>query len=152
MLVEENPAHRIYWGDTHGHSGQAGGIGTVDSFLAFARDDARLDFVAHTADDSRLDGAGWERSRQAVQAFDEPGRFVPYLGWEWTRPARFGGHHSVLLRAADGGERGVGAGAPDPLRAVPGPCTRATTRPTCWSSRTPTSRATTGSPTRGSSR
>ncbi len=105
VLVEENPAHRIYWGDTHGHSGQAGGIGTVDSFLAFARDDARLDFVAHTADDSRLDGAAWERSRRAVQAFDEPGRFVPYLGWEWTRPAHFGGHHSVLLRAADGGER-----------------------------------------------
>ena len=105
VLVDDDPARRIYWGDTHGHSGQAGGTGTVDAFLTFARDDARLDFVALTEHDVGLDAAEWERSRQAVQAFHEPGRFVPYLGWEWTRPARFGGRHSVLLRAPEGGER-----------------------------------------------
>ena len=104
VLVEENPARRIYWGDTHGHSGHGKGIGTVDSFMTFARDDARLDFVAHAAHDVWLDRAEWERSRRAVQAFDAPGRFIPYLGWEWTRPARFGGRHSVLLRGAAGGE------------------------------------------------
>ena len=104
VLVEENPARRIYWGDTHGRSGHAEGAGTLDFFMTFARDDARLDFVAHAARDYWLDGAEWERSRRAVQAFDEPGRFIPYLGWEWTRPARFGGRHSVLLRGAAGGE------------------------------------------------
>ena len=105
VVVEESPARRIYWGDTHGDSGHAAGRGTLDFFMTFARDDARLDFVAHTPHDVRLDAAEWEQSRRAVQAFDEPGRFVPYLGWEWTRPARFGGRHSVLLRAAAGGER-----------------------------------------------
>ena len=105
VLVEENPARRIYWGDTHGHSGHAEGVGTIDFFMAFARDDARLDFVAHSAHDFWLDSAEWELSRSAVQAFDEPGRFIPYLGWEWTRQARFGGHHNVLLRAAEGGDR-----------------------------------------------
>ena len=44
-------------------------------------------------------------ARSAVQAFDEPGRFIPYLGWEWTRHARFGGHHNVLFRDAEGRDR-----------------------------------------------
>ncbi len=105
VLVEENPARRIYWGDTHGRSGHAEGVGALDFFMTFARDDARLDFVAHAARDVWLDRAEWELSRRAVQAFDAPGRFIPYLGWEWTRPARFGGRHSVLLRGAEGGER-----------------------------------------------
>ena len=105
VLVEENPARRIYWGDTHGRSGHEEGAGTLDFFMTFARDDARLDFVAHAARDYWLDAAEWELSRRAVQAFDAPGRFIPYLGWEWTRPARFGGRHSVLLRGAQGGAR-----------------------------------------------
>ena len=105
ILVEENPARRIYWGDTHGHSGYAEGIGTIDFFMTFARDDARLDFVTHSEHDVWLDDAEWELSRNAVQAFDEPGRFIPYLGWEWTRHARFGGHHNVLFRDAEGKDR-----------------------------------------------
>ena len=105
ILVEENPARRIYWGDTHGHSGYAEGIGTIDFFMTFARDDARLDFVTHSEHDVWLDDAEWELSRNAVQAFDEPGRFIPYLGWEWTRHARFGGHHNVLFRDAEGRDR-----------------------------------------------
>ena len=98
ILVVENPERRIFWGDTHGHSGYAEGIGTIDFFMTFARDDARLDFVTHSEHDVWLDDAEWEISKRAVEAFDEPGRFIPYLGWEWTRPARFGGHHNVLYR------------------------------------------------------
>ena len=105
VLVVEDPARRIYWGDTHGHSGYAEGIGTIDFFMTFARDDARLDFVTHSEHDVWLDDAEWELSRNAVQAFDDPGRFIPYLGWEWTRHARFGGHHNVLFRDTDGRER-----------------------------------------------
>ena len=98
ILVVEDPERRIFWGDTHGHSGYAEGIGTIDFFMTFARDDARLDFVTHSEHDVWLDDAEWELSKRAVEAFDEPGRFIPYLGWEWTRPARFGGHHNVLYR------------------------------------------------------
>ena len=105
ILVAEDPERRIYWGDTHGHSGYAEGIGTVEFFMTFARDDARLDFVTHSEHDTWMDDAEWEVSRQAVLSFDEPGRFIPYLGWEWTRHARFGGHHNVLLRTAEGRER-----------------------------------------------
>ena len=102
VLVAADPERRIYWGDTHGHSGYAEGIGTIDFFMTFARDDARLDFVTHSEHDVWLDDAEWELSKRAVETFDDPGRFIPYLGWEWTRPARFGGHHNVLFRDTAG--------------------------------------------------
>jgi hypothetical protein len=99
VWVVDRPRHRIFWGETHGHSGQAEGIGTIDSYLRFARDDARLDFVTHSEHDTGLDAGEWAQMRAAAAAFDDPGRFIPFLGWEWTRPARVGGHHNVLFRA-----------------------------------------------------
>ncbi len=98
ILVQDDPEQRIFWGDTHGHSGYAEGIGTVDYFMRFARDDARLDFVTHSEHDVWLDAGEWELMRATTAEYDEPGRFIPYLGWEWTRHTRFGGHHNVLFR------------------------------------------------------
>ena len=102
ILVAENPEYGIYWGDTHGHSGYAEGIGTLDFFLRFARDDARLDFVTHSEHDIWLDAGEWELMRTKSAEYDEPGRFIPYLGWEWTRHTRQGGgHHNVLYRTVE---------------------------------------------------
>jgi hypothetical protein len=98
ILVEQNPQFRIYWGDTHGHSGYSEGIGTVDQFMGFARDDSRLDFVTHSEHDVWLDAGEWELIRRTTAEYDEPGKFIPFLGWEWTRQTRFGGHHNVLFR------------------------------------------------------
>ena len=67
--------------------------------MRFARDDARLDFVTHSEHDIWLDAGEWELMREKSAEYDEPGRFVPYLGWEWTRHTRQGGgHHNVLYR------------------------------------------------------
>ena len=101
ILVEENPKFRIYWGDTHGHSGYSEGIGTVDYFMRFARDDARLDYVTHSEHDVWLDAGEWDLIRRTSAEYDEPGKFIPYLGWEWTRHTRFGGHHNVLFRTIE---------------------------------------------------
>lgn len=101
ILVEEDPQYRIFWGDTHGHSGYSEGIGTVDQFMRFARDDARLDYVTHSEHDIWLDAGEWEIIRRATAEYDEPGKFIPYLGWEWTRHTRFGGHHNVLFRTVE---------------------------------------------------
>ncbi|MCH2323362.1 MAG: DUF3604 domain-containing protein [Pseudomonadales bacterium] len=101
ILVEENPEFRIYWGDTHGHSGYSEGIGTVDYFMRFARDDARLDYVTHSEHDVWLDAGEWDLIRRTSAEYDEPGKFIPYLGWEWTRHTRFGGHHNVLFRTIE---------------------------------------------------
>jgi hypothetical protein len=105
ILVEENPIQRIFWGDTHGHSGYAEGIGTVDYFMRFARDEARLDFVTHSEHDTALDEAEWRLMRDVTAAYDVPGKFTPYLGYEWTVVARRGGHHNVLYRTIADRER-----------------------------------------------
>jgi hypothetical protein len=106
-LVVRAAAPRILWGDLHGHSNLSDGTGTPDGYLAFARDIARLDVVALTDHDHWgmlfLDQNPdlWERIRTATRVFDEPGRFVTLLGYEWTSWLQ--GHRHVLY-FSDGGE------------------------------------------------
>ena len=98
ILVTDESRPRIYWGDTHGHSGFAEGIGTPERFMRWARDDARLDFVTHSEHDIWLDDAEWEVLRDNVRKFSEDGRFAAYLGYEWPVNATGGGHHCSATR------------------------------------------------------
>ncbi|XOV89252.1 MAG: DUF3604 domain-containing protein [Pseudomonadota bacterium] len=105
ILVEESPQERIYWGETHGHTGFAEGAGTVDNYFRFAREDARLDFMTLSEHDLWMDDFEFEVTRQAVKHGYEPNRFLTYLGYEWTVTAAQGGHHNVIFRTADGRRR-----------------------------------------------
>ena len=91
-------ASPVYWGDTHGHSGFAEGIGTPDRFMTWAKDDARLDFVTHSEHDIWTDDFEWETLKRNVATYSEEGRFIAYLGYEWSTRNLFGGHHNVLFR------------------------------------------------------
>ena len=101
VLVEDDPQRRVYWGDTHGHSGFAEGIGTPDRFMTWARDDARLDYVMHSEHDIWLDDYEWNVLADNVRRFTEEGEFIAYLGYEWTVNNRQGGHHNVLFRTPE---------------------------------------------------
>ncbi|MBJ40238.1 MAG: hypothetical protein CMD83_17555 [Gammaproteobacteria bacterium] len=101
VLVDAD-ATRVFWGDTHGHSGFAEGIGTPERFMRWAKDDARLDFVTHSEHDIWMDDYEWRVLRDVVRRFSEPGRFVAYHGYEWTTQNRYGGHHNVLFRETEG--------------------------------------------------
>ena len=105
ILVEENPARRIYWGDTHGHSGFAEGIGTPEGFMSWARDDARLDYVTHSEHDIWMDDFEWNVLADNVRRFSKEGEFIAFLGYEWTIQNWQGGHHNVLFRTPDGRKR-----------------------------------------------
>ena len=105
ILVSDEPDDRIFWGETHGHTGFAEGAGTVDNFFEFAREDARLDFMTLSEHDLWMDDWEWEVIREKVIEADEPGRFLSYLGYEWTRPPNLGGHHNVLFRTAENRDR-----------------------------------------------
>ncbi|MEZ5550909.1 MAG: DUF3604 domain-containing protein [Pseudomonadales bacterium] len=98
-------AQKIQWGDTHGHSGFAEGIGTPDRFMTWARDDARLEFVTHSEHDIWMDDSEWEVLRDNVAKYSEEGRFIAYLGYEWTTSNIYGGHHNVLFRTPADRER-----------------------------------------------
>ena len=98
ILVEEAPRRRIYWGDTHGHSGFAEGVGTAERFMTWARDDARLDYVTHSEHDIWMDDHEWNVLAENVRRFSKEGEFVAFLGYEWTVQNTQGGHHNVLFR------------------------------------------------------
>ena len=105
ILVENDPHRRIYWGDSHGHSGFAEGVGTPKRFMTWARDDARLDYVTHSEHDIWLDDFEWEVLRDNVQSYSVDGEFVAFLGYEWTIRNTQGGHHNVLFRSPEGRNR-----------------------------------------------
>ena len=46
---------RVYWGETHAHSGYSEGMGSIDRFYTWGRDDARLDFAGLSEHDVWLD-------------------------------------------------------------------------------------------------
>ena len=101
VRVETDPAHRVYWGETHGHTGFAEGQGTPEAFYEFARDDARLDFLTHSEHDLWMDDHEWQVLIDNVKKYNEEGRFIAFLGYEWTMQAEHGGHHNVIFRTAD---------------------------------------------------
>ena len=105
VLVEDAPRRRIYWGDTHGHSGFAEGVGSPDRYMTWARDDAGLDYVVHSEHDIWTDDYEWNVLIDNVGRFSRDGEFVAFLGYEWTIQNVQGGHHNVLFRTADGRRR-----------------------------------------------
>jgi len=108
----------LYWGDLHCHvrewrrdrlsSGKLGADGpwTLDEVYAFGRQDSGLDFAAITDHDVHLDAAEWAETMAAAQRNTEPGRFIAFLGYEWSHakgsPAAEYGHRNVIYRATEG--------------------------------------------------
>ena len=99
LWVRENPPYRLYWGETHTHTGMAEGQGSIGRSYRFAREDARLDFMGLSEHDIWLDDREWGAMRQAVEVNTVPGRFVAFLGYEWTLRRQWGGHHNVFFRS-----------------------------------------------------
>ena len=104
ILVEDEPTRYIYWGDTHGHSGFAEGLGLPDRFMRWAKEDARLDFVSHSEHDIWMDDYEWQVLIDNVERHSDDD-FIAFLGYEWTRNKALGGHHNVLFRDTEGRER-----------------------------------------------
>ena len=105
VIVSQDGA-RIFWADLHGHSALSDGTGTPEDFLTYARNVAALDVVALTDHDHWgvvfLDQAPklWREIREQTARFNQPGRFVTLLGFEWTNWVH--GHRHVLYFGDDG--------------------------------------------------
>jgi hypothetical protein len=101
------PAAPPFWGELHTHSAVSDGNGSMEDCFAIAR--SHLDFWAladHAYDpavfsrdyrqlrpDHLLLHEEWPKLQDLCRRFEAPGRFVPFLAYEWTN---FGyGHHNV---------------------------------------------------------
>lgn len=98
IRVELEPEERIYWGDTHGHTGLAEGTGSARAFFEYASRDARLDFATLSEHDIWMDDREWLDLQELTREFTEEGRFVGIVGYEWTAFRNRGGHHNVFFR------------------------------------------------------
>jgi hypothetical protein len=97
VWVRDDP-RRVYWGETHGHVGFGEGQGSPTHFFEFGRDDARLDFISVTEHDALTDDWEWRELGRLVRQFSADGRFVTFLGYEWSAQRPQGGHHNVIFR------------------------------------------------------
>lgn len=107
-----------YWGDLHCHvrewrrdrfsSGELGADGPwlLDEVYEFGRHQSRLDFAAITDHDVHLAPEEWEETLAAAGRNTEPGRFIAFVGYEWSHapgsPAGEYGHRNVIYRDTDG--------------------------------------------------
>jgi hypothetical protein len=98
----EAPAVRRWWGDLHGQSGETVGTGTVEEYFAFAREQALVDFAGHQANCFQITAETWRQIREAVKRHHAPGRFVTFLGYEWSGMTPAGGDRNVYFRGDDG--------------------------------------------------
>lgn len=102
---ESNPVihgegQRLFWGDIHVHTALCDGCLDPVRFYPEARDSLGLDFAAITTHDTMdlLEPSGreeeWELVRELQKRFNEPGRFVTFLGYEWSDHKQ--GHRGVF--------------------------------------------------------
>ena len=95
ILALEDAEYHSYWGDLHGQSEETIGTNTVDDYFRFARDAAGLDFCSHQGNDFQITKSLWTKIRQTVKKYNAPGRFVTFLGYEWSANTPAGGDHNV---------------------------------------------------------
>lgn len=99
-LCEDTKApHNLYWGDSHG--GQIAMAEKIADFFHYARDIAAIHFAGYQRNDHVLSKRDWALQQAAERAYDQPGRFVPLPGYEWSANTSRGGHHNVYFRRHD---------------------------------------------------
>ncbi len=98
VICGEGP--RLFWGDIHVHTALCDGSLDPVRFYPEARDSLGLDFAAITPHDTMdlFEPSGreeeWALVRDLQARFNEPGRFVTMLGYEWSDHLQ--GHRGVF--------------------------------------------------------
>jgi hypothetical protein len=96
VYTEPSP-HRIYWGDLHGGQTEIGcGAGSLDHNYAYARHVAALQFTSQQANDHYVTKAIWDHVRAITPRHNIEGKFLAFLGCEWSPYTEDGGDRNVI--------------------------------------------------------
>ena len=93
-----NEKTQVFWADLHGQTRQTVGTGTVEEYFRFARDKGLLDAAGWQGNDFQVTDALWQDVCDQTAAFNAPGAFVTFLGYEWSGTTPAGGDHNILYR------------------------------------------------------
>lgn len=91
-----------YWGDLHAQYNNSTGTGSVEEAFRYARDAAGVDFVGHQPNDFLLSKDDWDEAKEAVSRYHTAGKFIPFLGYEWSGNTPAGGDRNVHFLKDDG--------------------------------------------------
>jgi len=91
------PEKSLYWGDLHAGQSEIGcGAGSLDNHYAFARDVAALQFASQQANDHYITRELWDHVRTVTPRYNVDGKFLAYLGCEWSPYTEDGGDRNVI--------------------------------------------------------
>jgi hypothetical protein len=101
LTQERRTEKMLYWGDLHGQTEETIGTGTVDQYFRFARDAASLDFISHVGNDFQITKDHYKDTQRVVKEYHKPGKFITFLGYEWSGNTPAGGDHNVYYLKDD---------------------------------------------------
>ncbi len=101
-ILAAPPALSHFWGDLHAQYNNALGTGSVREAMRYARDAAAAGFTGHQPNDFQFRQSGWDEARTEIPKFYEPGRFVPFVGYEWSGNTPAGGDRNIHFLNDDG--------------------------------------------------
>jgi len=93
LVRADNAGPRLYWGDLHSQTFFSDGLRCAEELYAFARDEAFLDIFAISDHTEHLTDRIWDYFVAVTNDYNEPGRYVTFVGLEWT--SREFGHRNV---------------------------------------------------------
>ncbi len=79
--------YNVYYGNLHNHSEVSDGIGTPDEAYNYAKNTSHLDFFGlsdHSDGSGDITPSEWIAMKTAADAYNEPGVFTSFRGFEWT--------------------------------------------------------------------
>ena len=95
VVHPDRPEKRIYWGDLHTHTRYSDGRGTPAEMYEFGKRIAAIDFCAVSDHAFTTTDAMWDDTAATAERYNEPGRYVTFLGYEWSGRSDVGGDHNV---------------------------------------------------------
>lgn len=102
ICIETRKDTQPFWGDLHGQSEETVGTNPVSSYFHFAREKAWMDFAGHQGNDFQITEAIWNEIKHQANTQNTAGKFVAFVGWEWSGNTPSGGDHNVYYPGDDG--------------------------------------------------
>lgn len=102
IVVRDKLGERRFWADLHGQSEETIGTNSIDGYFRFARDLAFVDACGHQGNDFQITDAFWTQINETTAAYNKPGKFVTFPGWEWSGNTGLGGDRNVFFKEEGG--------------------------------------------------
>jgi len=96
-VVVSDDAPTLVWADMHGQTEATVGTGSVEEYFRFARDKALIDVAGWQGNDFQVTDVLWHEVCRQTKSFNQSGRFVTFLGYEWSGLTPAGGDHNILF-------------------------------------------------------